>query len=146
MASNKNFLYYLSAIAIFLLLKTVYPYAENDDLFFILSPVNRLLEFLTNSESQYYSDSGYYYQTLNILIEKSCSGFNFLMLCFLMLAFQLAGYFNKNNFKYLLLPFALFLSYILTIFTNTSRIILSILGQNTADKFLPSIFILQNNL
>jgi hypothetical protein len=49
---------------------------------------------LTGSHSVYISDKGYYHDNLNILIEKSCSGFNFLLLCFCMLTLT-----TKHNQK-----------------------------------------------
>jgi exosortase K len=126
----------LIAIGIFILLKLGYTVADNNDLKFLLSPTNYLVELVTNSSSQYNSESGHFHKELNIVIEKSCSGFNFWTLFFIMMSFMLLNFYKSNTKKIFALPLALFFSYFLTIFANTSRIILSIAGQKTADNFI----------
>jgi exosortase K len=102
----------------------------------LIAPTNYLIELITSSPAQYAAESGYFHKELNIVIEKSCSGFNFWILCFIMLAFLALNYCSSYKQKILVLPTALFISYILTIFANSSRIILSILGQNAANDFI----------
>jgi exosortase K len=102
----------------------------------LIAPTNYLIELITSSPAHYAPESGYFHKELNIIIEKSCSGFNFWILCFIMLAFLALNYYSSNKKKILVLPITLFISYILTIFANTSRIILSILGQNAANNFI----------
>ena len=113
-----------------------YTVADNNDLKFLLNPTNYLVELVTNSSSQYNAESGYFHKELNIVIEKSCSGFNFLGLCFIMICFMLLSYYKSSTKKIFILPLALFFTYFLTIFANTSRIILSISGQKAADNFI----------
>ena len=137
MQTNKNILFYLTTIGFFILLKFCYTFADNDDLVFLLKPTDKILRLLTGSHSVYFSDKGYYHDNLNILIEKSCSGFNFMLICFGMLTFLFLKYANKIFFKYLTIPFAFFVSYFLTIFVNASRIFVSIIMQQQANNFLP---------
>jgi len=136
--ANKNIPYYLTAIGLFILLKFGYTLADNDSLTFLIKPTDKLVGLLTNSKSVYFSDKGYYHETLNIIIEKSCSGFNFWLLCFCMLTFLLLKYIDKPLFKVLSIPLSLILAYILTIFVNASRIFASIIIQNQANNFLPN--------
>ena len=118
---NKKYEKQLTVIAIFLLLKYAFTIADASDLIFLLKPTNIFVGLLTGSHSVYIECNGYYHETLNIIINKSCSGFNFWLLSFL-------------SFAYLKLPIptALGCAYLLTIFANTSRIFASIAMQSRA--------------
>lgn len=122
---------------VFILLKFGYTVADNDELTFLLKPTDKIVGHLTNSHSIYFSGKGYYHNGLNILIEKSCSGFNFMLICFCMLTFLFLKYADKATFKLLIIPTSLVLSYFLTIFVNASRIFVSIIIQKQANNFLP---------
>jgi len=117
-------------------LKFGYTIANNDNLIFLLKPTNILVGFLTGSNSIYSTENGYFHQELNILIEKSCSGFNFWLLSFLMLTFLLLKYFKNNLHKTMTIPFSLLAAYLVTIFVNASRIFVSIIIQNQSNNFL----------
>jgi len=127
---GKNILYYLAAILIFVLFKLGYTVANNNELIFLLKPTDTFVGFILHSNSQYILESGYYHEKLNILIDKSCSGFNFWVLCFLMLTFTSLKFLNRRIYKILILPALLLFTYLLTIFVNTSRILFSIYFQN----------------
>ena len=126
------------AVGIFILIKLSYSLANNDDLTFLLKPTYKMVEVLTGSQFFYIPDIGYYCEKLNITIEKSCSGYNFWILCFIMLTFLALKYFERPFHKALIIPVALFTAYFLTIFVNTSRIFTSIILQGQANNFLPS--------
>lgn len=128
--TNKNTPYYLTAVGLFILLKFGFTLADNNDLTFLLKPTDKTVGLLTGSQSVYISDSGYFHEHLNIIIDKSCSGFNFLILCFLLFAYLTVKHFDKSLQKILMLPTSLFVAYVLTIFVNTSRIFASILVQS----------------
>ena len=136
MQINKNISYYLIAVGIFILLKFGYTFAGNDELAFLLKPTDKLIGLLTNSYSVYLSDKGYYHESLNIMIDKSCSGFNFWILCFLLFTYLAVRYFDKPLHKILTIPSALVGAYLLTIFVNTSRIFVSIVVQNQTKNIL----------
>jgi exosortase K len=125
-----NIPYYLTAIGIFILFKFGYSYADNDNLIFLLKPTDKLVGLLTGSNSVYISDKGYFYNQLNIVIDKSCAGFNFWVLSFLMLTFLGLKYFDSNKKKLLTILLSLIGAYLLTVFVNTSRIFASIVTQN----------------
>lgn len=136
--TNKKIAYYLTTIGFFILLKFIYTLADNDNLIFLLKPTDKIVGLLTGSHSVYFSDKGYFHNSLNILIEKSCSGFNFMLLCFCMLSFLFLKYTNNTTLKPLTILISLILSYFLTIFVNASRIFVSIIMQQQANYFLNS--------
>jgi len=133
---NKNILFYIIAFAIFILLKFSYTQADAERVLFLLKPTDRIVRLITNSSSVFIPGSGFFNEKLNIVIEKSCSGFNFWMLCFLMLTFSALKFMSSNIKKAIAIPVGLFVAYLLTVFSNASRIILSMMGQNIADNFM----------
>lgn len=124
--NQKNIPYYLTGIGVFLMLKIIFIFADNNDLLFLLQPTNYLIEFITNTHSQYLESYGYFNKSLNILIDKSCSGFNFLILSYIMLVFLAISRFKNAKFKLAILPLFLLISCFLTIFINSSRILVSV--------------------
>lgn len=135
MHTNKNIPYYLIAAGLFVLLKFGYTLADNNDLTFLLKPTDKLVGLLTGSKSVYLSESGYLHEHLNIIIDKSCSGFNFWVLCFLLFTYLIVKHHNQPIHKFLSVPIALMGAYLLTLFVNTSRIFASIVVQNQARSF-----------
>ena len=126
MIHSKNLYYYILIVGLFLILKAFHSTAANSDLKFLLFPTTQIVDLATDSESDFYEDMGFVNSQLNIVIDKSCSGFNFLILCFVCLSFTAIGYFNKNLYKSLSIVFLLIISYFLTIFANSSRILVSV--------------------
>jgi exosortase K len=133
---NKKTPYYLTAVGFFILLKFGFILADNNDLTFLLKPTDKLVGLLTGSHSIYISDSGYFHEHLNIIIDKSCSGFNFWILSFLLFTYLFVKHFDKTLSKILTIPTALFGAFLLTIFVNTSRIFASIVVQTQTKSIL----------
>ncbi len=133
---TKNTPYYLIAIGLFVLLKFWIGTFDNDQLQFLLKPTDKVFGLVTGTHSDYNSESGYFYDKFNILIDKSCSGYNFLLLCFVMLYFQVIRFTKQIRFKLLLLPISLGFAYTLTILINSSRILISAVLQNAKFNFL----------
>ncbi len=129
--------YQLAAIGIFGLLKLWYVGADNDDLAFLLRPTDALVGLAASSPSSYLTDSGYFHPDLNILIDKSCAGFNFWILCFLMLSFLAFNHLARRRQLAISIPASLLCAYFLTIFANTSRISIAIFLQNKTGAFFP---------
>ncbi len=127
--TNKNFPYYLTTVGLFIIMKWGYKMAESSDLKFLIKPTDTLVGILTGSNSVYLSESGYYHEHLNIIIDKSCSGFNFWILCFVLFSYLALNHIDKTFNKVLVLPSALMAAYVLTLFVNTSRIFASIVVQ-----------------
>jgi exosortase K len=133
--NNNNIPYYLIAIGIFILFKFGFIFADNDSLTFLLKPTDKFVGLLTGSNSIYISDNGYFHNELHIFIDKSCAGFNFWILSFLMLTFLGVKNFDNNLKKTLTIPLALIGAYFLTIFVNASRIFASIVIQNQTSSY-----------
>lgn len=133
----KNIFYYLTTILLFLVLKFGYTIADTNDLIFLLQPTDTLVGLLISSKSVYFADKGFYYNDLNFVINKSCSGFNFLLLCFSMFAIVAFKNINLIKQRIVIIPAALLLAYVMTIFVNASRIFVSIVLQNHAKHFFP---------
>jgi len=136
MIQNKNLPYYITAIILFVLLKLVYIIADTFDLSFLIIPTNKIVGLLTGTSSLYVKGNGFYFENLNIVIDKSCSGFNFMLLCFLMLTFLSLKYFNKTIEKNAVIILSLTAAYIVTVFVNALRIFAAIIVQTHADKML----------
>ena len=134
---NKNIPYYLTAVGLFVLLKVGFTFADNGNLTFLLKPTDKLVGLLIGSQSVYLADYSFFYEKMNIVIEKSCSGFNFWILCFLAFAYLGLKYFDKHLHKILTIPTVLFCAYLLTIFANASRIVASIVVRNQTIGIFP---------
>lgn len=132
---KRDLIYYLLAIIIFVILKMSFTWTDNNDLAFLLGPTDNLISLATSSNSQIVDDGSYFHGKLNILIDKSCSGFNFLTLCFLMLIFASIKNIPEKNYKILIFPLVLVLSYFMAILVNSSRILFSVF----ISEFLDSI-------
>jgi exosortase K len=138
MQASKNIPYYLVALGLFILLKFGFTIADNNDLIFLLKPTDAFVGLLTGSQSVYLPDNGYYHEKLNIVIEKSCSGFNFWILSFLVFTYSAVKYFDRPLHKILMIPTALVCAYLLTVFVNASRIFASIVVRNQTINSLPN--------
>lgn len=136
---KKDLIYYLLAIIVFVILKMSFTWTDNKDLDFLLGPTDNLISLATSSNSQIVDDGSYFHQRLNILIDKSCSGFNFLILCFLMLVFVSIKNVPDTNYKILIFPLVLVLSYFIAILVNSSRILFSVF----INEFLASIEVVE---
>ena len=133
-----HILYYLATVGLFILLKVVFTFADNNDLIFILKPTDKLVGLLIGSKSVFMADYGFFHEKINIVIDKSCSGFNFWILCFLVFAYLGLKYFDKHLHKILIIPTALFCAYFLTVFANASRIFASIIVHNQTKNIFPN--------
>ena len=123
---RKNAVFYLLGLTMAMFFKYWYSAATVDELSFLLSPVNKLTSLLTGQESVYQVSQGHYFQAFNIIINKSCSGFNFFTLCSIMLIFLSVGYFNNWRHKAIAFGLSLLLAFGSTILVNTCRIYVSI--------------------
>jgi len=126
---NNNIPWYLLIITLFVLLKFSFSTANNDDILFLLQPINKLVGFLTGYSSVYSSETGFYYSQLNVLIDKSCSGFNFGIVCFIMLSTLFVRKINRVSRKIIAISTAFICSYIFAVFVTASRIYISIIVQ-----------------
>ncbi len=133
MINKKNLRYYIIAILLFIVSKFTYSYAKNDMVIFLTKPTSKIISFITNSKAIYNPKSGFYYENLNIVIDKSCSGFNFWMLLYLLLFFSIIKLIEQEFYKIITLPATLLFTYLITLFVNTSRILISIFIEHKTD-------------
>lgn len=136
MIKQKNTIYQLAILVFFICAKLTYSHANNNTISFLTRPTNAIISFITNKTYTYSPEAGFYYTSLNIVIDKSCSGFNFWMLLFLLLFFSTLKLTKTHKNKFLLFPATLLISYLLTLFVNTSRILASLfIAQNTSLQY-----------
>lgn len=105
---------------IFAGLKLAYPRMDTGNILFLLGPTNKAIELISGSDAIYDSVSGYFHPQINMVINKSCSGYNFLLISFLMISFL----FVKTGIvkKWLVIPVSFLLAYTITLIANISRI------------------------
>jgi exosortase K len=126
MKLDKNLPYYFSGILIFLAFKFSYTVAGNDNLYFLLKPTDGIVSLVSGSQSSFGIEQGFFHPSLHIIIDKSCSGFNFWILCFIMSLFTSFQYLNTRGWKVASFGICLVASYLLTILVNSSRILISV--------------------
>ncbi len=132
MKIDHNTIYYVIVGVLFLILKFTFKYMDNDALVFMIKPVSSAISLITNASAIYSNDTGFYFNRLNIIIDRSCSGYNFGLMCFAISAVSAVRFFKTTILKSLIIPIALMVAYIVTILVNISRILTSLLTQQTA--------------
>ena len=135
---SKNYLFYFTIFSIFIVLKFVF--SKSNSLIFLISPIDKMVGIATNSNSTFIPPGGYYHEKLNIIIDKSCSGFNFWLICFLVLSFLISRYIKNRLYCLAALPALLFISYALAILINSLRIIYFVNTQGLRQIFNLSRF------
>ena len=119
---QKKYILFIITAIIFIVLKLSFRLMDNDDLQFLLYPTNRIIEIVSGSKGIYAMETGYWHSGLNMLIDKSCSGFNFFLISFLMFVYTFS---RINDLKfYWIIPIAVVSAYLLTICANVSRILI----------------------
>ena len=121
---------------IFLIFKYLFTFANNNDLIFLLKPIDKIVTIFTGFSSTYILENGYYYKDLNIILDKSCSGFNLWLLTFLIFISLFLNFFKSRNKKLIAILIVLIFAYFFTIFVNSSRIIVSIIIENRVGDFI----------
>ncbi|WP_298902643.1 exosortase K [uncultured Psychroserpens sp.] len=129
----KNSMYYLIAFVLVVILKFMYAHADNDMVLFMLKPINGVVETIANQNATYTSAIGFYFENLNIIIDKSCSGVNFWLISFMLFMFSLLKHTRTLFENIIVFPIAFAVTYLLTLFANISRILISIfIEKNTS--------------
>jgi len=123
MIKKETLPYYVLAFALFIGLKIAYRNADNSTLIWLLKPINYLFSLFTASAWVYDEEVGFFHASYNIVIDKSCSGGNFFILSFMMILISWISIFKKHKSKIIFILISLCISYVFTIFVNTSRII-----------------------
>lgn len=119
-------MYYAAAGVVFLLLKVWHAFADVSDLWFLLKPTNTLFELATGLAATYVPGWGYYHESPGIVINASCSGFNFMLICYAVLAVAAFRHLGSGRFRTIIIPAVLAVAYVLTIFVNAARIVAAV--------------------
>ncbi|TGE14186.1 exosortase K [Hymenobacter elongatus] len=118
---------YVAFAAAFLLLKLSYAQATTTDLLWLLRPTDTLVGAVLGSGSSFEPVRGFVHSGLRITIDKSCSGFNFWLLCSGLLLTVGLRYLGpgkaRSGWWLLALPV---LGYGLTVLVNASRILVAV--------------------
>jgi exosortase K len=134
---TKNHQIFLVVAGIFFILgKYWYSNSTIEEWLFILKPTTSFVGFLTGDSFVFVPNQGYYFQDLDVLINKGCAGVNFWLLSFVLYYYQFVTKSAKIIYKIVALPLSLLLAYIFTIFINGSRIYTSIKFQNELESLL----------
>ncbi|NDV57123.1 exosortase K [Bacteroides sp. 519] len=130
-----NFYYVILVAILIITLKLWYRGVPDNQPEFMLAPLTLMVE-IVSGENALISSEGYYFADLNIIINKSCSGLNFLCICFALISIVIAGYPSQRRYlHYLTIVPVLLCSYIITLLVNTSRILLAILINKQIHNF-----------
>jgi exosortase K len=122
---NRKLVPALIALGLAAGLKAFYSTASVNDLRWILAPTTLLVEIVTGESFRFEAYTGYMNSDHSFLIADSCSGVNFLIAAFLMLALMSLWNGEGRRQGWAALPFSIFVAYIATIAANTVRIALA---------------------
>ena len=117
-------------------LKSFYSAASVNDLRWVLAPTTFFVEFITGKQFTFESQAGYMSSDHSFLIAASCSGVNFLIISFLVLALGKICREWRMEIEWRFLPIAAIAAYIATLAANTTRIVIALYSQNIEATWL----------
>lgn len=126
MKKDDTLYYYAAALVGLVLLKLWFETVPADGPSFLLAPLAVLIEQFTGTTAVFEPGTGYYYEQINIIINKSCSGFNFMCLCFILVCFLSFKHIANKRNRILIIPVVSTISYFITLIVNTSRILIAV--------------------
>ena len=103
-------------------LKQYYSTASVNELRWVLAPTASLVQMITGERFTFEPYAGYMSADLSFLIAQSCSGVNFLISAFLLLALGKLWRCRRQKVGWGFIPFAAVAAYLSTIAANTARI------------------------
>lgn len=121
---NKKSVCICVTLMIAFVLKLFYPAANTEDVKLFVQPTAEIVS-IVNNESFIHDARGFYFPQLNVLIDKSCSGFNFFIIA-LCVFVSIVPYhvLTKRQCSILMLSLVV-VTYVITICVNTSRIVVA---------------------
>lgn len=135
---SKNTLFFtLLALVPALLFKWQQRSWGSDELQFLLYPVQKLVQVFTGLSAIYLAGEGYEFP--GFIIERSCAGINFLVICWCTLAWLSMHNSHPLRLQLKVLLFCLPLSYCLCIAANTFRILSALLLQRLPGLHGPQV-------
>lgn len=124
--STKTAVQLAAVLAIAFALKLYYSTAGVEGLTWVLAPTAFLVEVVTGERFAFESGAGYMNADHSFLIAAPCSGVNFLITAFLMLALSRMWRSRQMGIGWMTLPVAIGVAYLTTIVANTVRIAVAI--------------------
>ncbi len=121
---------YLITIIIAILLKQHYSLANCSELRWIMLPTTILVESVSGLDFIYNESLGFINELNRVIIAKSCAGVNYLIILFCVFSFSVLPKIKKFKNRILCIIISLTIAYCLTLFVNTSRILISIWSYN----------------
>lgn len=137
MILKTNLILTLLAISPALLFKWVQRGWSSDELRFLLYPVQWLVSVFTGQTSTYLAGEGY--QFTGFIIERSCAGINFLVICWCTLAYLSMQNQLSRSVKIKALLWSIPLCYGLCILANTFRILSALVLQRMPGLHGPNV-------
>lgn len=134
-AIRRDLLYYAPIPVLVFAGKLFYSLSSVQSLLFLLAPVTFLVSAFTGIPFEYYEASGYANLYQGIVIGKSCSGMNYLLLLCSTTMICFLHHFKKPGRKFLFMIAALAASYLVCIYATAARIIVSIPLLSAGDGF-----------
>ena len=122
----KNLGYYLMIFLLAFGMKYHYSRADSEQLVWILAPTAGMVTMLSGLPFEREFGEGYINYEQALIIAPSCAGVNFLIAAFCMAGFSFLHLFESRRGRLLWLSLSLLVSYLLTIFINSIRILLGI--------------------
>ena len=107
-------------------LKYFYSTASVNDLSWILAPTTFLVEVITGLQFRFESHAGYLSEDRTFLIAQPCSGVNFLIIAFLMLAISNIWRESPRAVRWRSILVAGGVAYVATLVANTTRIVVAL--------------------
>ncbi len=133
-----NFLFYGLIGGIFVVVKLALRSAETSDLLFLLRPLDWLVGLLTGVSGVYVVGQGFVHEGLGAVIDKSCAGANFALICFVMLAWLGVRELKSGLGKAASLGVALVVGYLTAIVTSAARIYVTLTVHRLTVNLVPA--------
>lgn len=124
-----NIFFYIASLAVVLLVKISFDKADNASLVFILAPITKIVSIFHGSEFIFENGLGFFSTQLGITINKSCAGINFMLVVYSMLSFSYIHRCESLRRKVIYFIAIFPISYLMSLLTNSFRIIVSITMQ-----------------
>lgn len=124
--NRRLILFALGSIAYLFVIQLIFKSLKTNDLLFILAPSAKLVSFFGGYAMEWSDLSGFQIVGKNIRIEKSCSGFVYLGMLYLLLTYSFGKNWNYYKTKIQWVIFSIPLAFLFVVGVNAARIITGI--------------------
>jgi exosortase K len=106
------------------ILKLLYPSASTEDLKLFVQPTAEIIS-IVNHQAFTCTPNGFFFSEVKVLIDKSCSGFNFFIIALCVFASIVPYHYLTKRQCAALMSALVVVTYVITICVNTSRIVIA---------------------